>query len=147
MSQSPVATHALETQGSSIWQTDSLVSPSLELFSPGDWGWAFKEVEWQPFWTTLPDVTKSCRELIRCWCKVECRGSYSCTKSPLQCTELCSCLVTNATRSNLIPRQVPWFKLAEEIRRGVNCVKCTTINLLFPASDRLMIRVLCRKSF
>ena len=63
------------------------LAPSPDLPSPGDWGWIFREGEWQPFWTTLPDVTKSCRELLRCGC----RGGCSCTRATFKCTALCTC--------------------------------------------------------
>ena len=67
------------------------LTPNPELPSPADWGWIFKEGEWQPFWTTLPDVTKSCRELLRCGCKLGCRGRCCCARAALKCTALCSC--------------------------------------------------------
>ena len=54
-------------------------------------GWIFKEGEWQSFWTTLPDVTKSCKEILRCGCKRGCRGGCSCTRVTLKCAALCSC--------------------------------------------------------
>lgn len=34
------------------------LTTSPDLPSPGDWGWNIKLGEWQPFWTTPPDVTK-----------------------------------------------------------------------------------------
>ena len=67
------------------------LTPCPDLPSPGDWGWILKEGEWQPFWTTLPDVTKSCKELFRCGCKRGCRGGCSCTRATLKCTALWSC--------------------------------------------------------
>jgi len=33
------------------------LSPSPDLPSQGNWRWILKEGEWQPFWTTHPDVT------------------------------------------------------------------------------------------
>ena len=71
------------------WGQALTLSPDLP--SPGDWGWIFKEGEWHPFWTTLPDVTKSCKGLLRCGCKRGCRGGCSCTRETLKCTALCSC--------------------------------------------------------
>ena len=57
------------------------LTPSPDLPSPGDWGWIFTEGEWQLFWPTLPDVTKSCKELLRCGFKRGCRGGCSCSIS------------------------------------------------------------------
>jgi len=35
------------------------LTPIPDLPSPGDWGWIFKDGEWQPFWTTLSDLFTS----------------------------------------------------------------------------------------
>ena len=43
--------------------------PSPVLPSPQEWGWTVNEVIWKSLWATLSDVTKSCRELVRCSCK------------------------------------------------------------------------------
>ena len=67
------------------------LTPSPDLPSPGDWGWIFKEGQWQSFWTTLPDEIKSCREQLCCGCKRGCRRGCSCTRAALKCTALCSC--------------------------------------------------------
>ncbi|KAK3728106.1 hypothetical protein QZH41_014263 [Actinostola sp. cb2023] len=66
------------------------LTPSPDLPCPDKWGWVFKE-GWQPFWTTLPDITASCRELVRCRCKKGCRANCSCVKAALKCSALCSC--------------------------------------------------------
>ena len=64
----------------------------LELLSPGDWGWKKKDTGgWEVHWTTLPEVTQACQELIRCGCKKGCRGQCKCVKAALQCTALCHC--------------------------------------------------------
>ena len=65
--------------------------PSPVLPSPQEWGWTMGDGIWKPFWTTLPDVTKSCQELVRCGCKKGCQGRCSCTKAGLRCTALCTC--------------------------------------------------------
>ncbi|KAL9951067.1 hypothetical protein ACROYT_G043662 [Oculina patagonica] len=70
---------------------DKALTPNPNIPFPGDLGWIFKEGEWQPFWTTLLDVTKSCRELLRCGCKLGCRGRCCCERAALKCTALCSC--------------------------------------------------------
>ncbi|KAK3737278.1 hypothetical protein QZH41_007347 [Actinostola sp. cb2023] len=77
-------------QAGHCWGQTLTASPILP--SPDEWGWTLKADVWQPFWTVLPDVTKSCRELVRCGCKRGCRGiSCSCVKANLRCTALCSC--------------------------------------------------------
>jgi hypothetical protein len=49
-----------------------------ELPSPSEWGWNRKaEGGWKVCWTTLPEATQACRELIRCGCKKGCRGRSS----------------------------------------------------------------------
>ena len=65
--------------------------PSPVLPSPQEWGWTMNDGIWRPFWTTLPDVTKSCQELVQCGCKKGCQGRCSCTKAGLRCTALCTC--------------------------------------------------------
>ena len=65
--------------------------PSPVLPSPQEWGWTMGDGIWKPFWTTLPDVTKSCQERVRCGCKKGCQGRCSCTKAGLRCTALCTC--------------------------------------------------------
>jgi hypothetical protein len=68
--------------------------PQPQLPSPQDWGWTHTSDGWQPYWTSLPEVTKSCRELVRCGCKKGCRGKCSCIKADLSCTALCACACT-----------------------------------------------------
>ena len=66
--------------------------PSPELPSPSQWGWnKSTDGEWEVNWTTLPEATQACRELIRCGCKKGCRGRCKCQKAALECTALCSC--------------------------------------------------------
>ena len=61
-----------------------------ELPSRSDWNWIRKEQSgWEVCWTTLPEATKACRELLRCGCKKSCRGQFKCLKAELQCTALC----------------------------------------------------------
>ena len=48
-----------------IW-TECLC-PNAVNYSPADWGWKSVDgVRFEPLWSTLPDVTKYCRELIAC---------------------------------------------------------------------------------
>ena len=62
-----------------------------ELPSPGEWGWMKSDTGWDVCWTTLPEATKTCRQLLRCGCKKGCRGQCKCRKAVLQCTALCHC--------------------------------------------------------
>ena len=66
------------------------LTPSPVLPSPDMWGWMCNEDQWHPFWTTPPDITKSCRELVRRNCKKGCQGRCCCVKADLKCTALCS---------------------------------------------------------
>ena len=67
------------------------LSPDPQLPDPSDWGWTKVSTEWQPFWTTLPEASKSCYELIHCGCKKGCHDRCKCVKAMLKCTSLCAC--------------------------------------------------------
>ena len=65
-----------------------------ELPSPGEWGWTRSESDtWQPRWTTLPEASKICQELVKCGCRAEkgCKGRCKCVKAGMPCTALCKC--------------------------------------------------------
>ena len=73
---------------SNCWNHALTTNP--EFPSPIDWG--RKEITgWQPLWTTLPEASRSCHELIRCGCKKGCTGQCKSVLAALQCTALCSC--------------------------------------------------------
>ena len=77
-------------QAGHCWAQAMVASP--ELPSPSEWGWnKTTDGEWEVNWTTLPEATQACRELIRCGCKKGCRGRCKCQKAALECTALCSC--------------------------------------------------------
>ena len=61
------------------------------LPSPSEWGWMKSDTGWDVCWTTLPEATKTCRQLLRCGCKKGCRGQCKCRKAVLQSTALCHC--------------------------------------------------------
>ena len=65
--------------------------PKQSLPSPADWGWREDHNTWRPLWTTLPEASKSCRELIRCGCTRNCRSNCKCSKASVSCTKLCKC--------------------------------------------------------
>ena len=71
------------------WNQTLVLNP--ELPSPAEWGWTKEASVWQPLWTTLPEASKSCHELIYCNCKKGCTGRCKCTKAALKCTALCAC--------------------------------------------------------
>ena len=55
--------------------------PAPELPSPSEWGWKKKEPNgWEANWTTLPEATTACRELLRCGCKKVAEGSANVKK-------------------------------------------------------------------
>ena len=76
-------------QAGHVWGQALTASPVLPSLS--EWGW--KEDgngDWIPLWTTQPDASAVCRELIKCSCRVGCSGRCSCYKAALKCTELCA---------------------------------------------------------
>ena len=65
-----------------------------ELPSPSEWGWTRSESDvWQPLWSTLPEASKLCQELVKCGCKDErgCKGRCKCLTAGMSCTALCKC--------------------------------------------------------
>ena len=77
-------------QAGHCWAPMMIAAP--ELPTPSEWGWSKKaEGGWEVCWTTLPEATQACRELICCGCKKSCRGRCKCQKAALQCTALCLC--------------------------------------------------------
>ena len=71
------------------WNQALVLNP--EMPDPSDWGWTKETTGWQPLWTTLPEASKSCHELICCRCQKGCTGGCKCAKAALKCTALCSC--------------------------------------------------------
>ena len=58
-----------------------MMSVQATLPSPSEWGWNRGDgCGWNICWTTLPEATNVCRELLRCGCKKGCRGECKCTK-------------------------------------------------------------------
>lgn len=63
-----------------------------DLPCPSNWGWKINELDgWQICWSTLPEASKACRELLRCGCKKGCSGRCKCAKAAPKCTALCFC--------------------------------------------------------
>ncbi|KAK2560809.1 hypothetical protein P5673_016612 [Acropora cervicornis] len=59
--------------------------------SPRHWGWITDSGKWRPLWTTLPEITKACQELVKCGGKKGCRGGCGCRRVSPHCTALCAC--------------------------------------------------------
>ena len=55
-------------------------------------GWVkTSEQTYEPHWTTLPEASKVCRELVSCKCQKGCTKKCKCKKAKLECTQLCAC--------------------------------------------------------
>ena len=79
-------------QAGYVW--NQATRPQQILPSPTDWGWTqLENGSFQPVWSTLPEASSICRELIKCGCseKLGCRGHCKCKRATLKCTGLCNC--------------------------------------------------------
>lgn len=79
-------------QAGYVWGQSLMADP--ELPCPSKHGWKRSPAQtWEPIWTTLPEASVSCLQLIKCTCKPEkgCSGRCKCAKSNLKCTSLCKC--------------------------------------------------------
>ena len=77
-------------QGGHLWGQTLVASPVLP--SPTNWGW-MKTTDgmFEPYWSTLPEASKVCSELVSCKCKKGCVKNCKCKKMGLECTALCTC--------------------------------------------------------
>ena len=77
-------------QGGHVWGQALVPEPVLP--PPTDWGWhRSDDGPYTPLWTTLPEASKTCYELVSCGCKKGCRKRCKCKNASLQCTGLCFC--------------------------------------------------------
>ena len=76
-------------QGGHVWGQALIPAPTLP--SPSDWGWIKTSGMYEPLWTTLPEASKVCRELVSCQCQEGCIKKCKCKKATLECTPLCAC--------------------------------------------------------
>ena len=78
---------------SSIWYT-SLQSVQMVPL-PDGWGWCEVKNKWKPLWTSFPEASKACLELLKLmWLqtRVFSTGRCECAKANLSCTSLiCQC--------------------------------------------------------
>ena len=59
-----------------IWTTSTQSEPVVP--SPQDFAWTKVAHSWVPVWAPMPDVSRVCRELIKCACK----GGYDVASTP-----------------------------------------------------------------
>ena len=83
--------HALRVvyQAGFLWAQATVLKPVIP--TPGEWGWELSDNRWRPKWTSIPEASLVCKELIKCGCKKACRSLCKCSKANLPCTELCYC--------------------------------------------------------
>ena len=67
------------------------LEPLMPTFDPVQWGWCKDGEKWLPQWTTIPQVSSVCQELLCCSCKKSCTARCKCVKANLPCTGLCQC--------------------------------------------------------
>ena len=60
--------------------------PKLELN-----GWSMNENIYIPVKSLLLPAPKAVLELVKCGCRISCRGNCSCLRHNLPCTPLCKC--------------------------------------------------------
>jgi len=72
-----------------IWK--DCLSATAEIRVPTDWGWKVAADDaFVPLWSSIPNVSSHCRELVRCACRTACRNC-KCRRNELPCTKLCAC--------------------------------------------------------
>ncbi|KAL9982987.1 hypothetical protein ACROYT_G005105 [Oculina patagonica] len=72
----------------SIWTT--CTDAQQDIPSPAEFAWTKVGSAWVPVWLTVVELSKACRELIKCSCKGDC-SSFKCGKAQLKCSPLCKC--------------------------------------------------------
>lgn len=70
-------------QAGHIWEKALVADPMVP--SPSNWGWYKQDGQRLPGWTTLPEASKACQELIKCGCKKRCKRNCNCRMSNLEC--------------------------------------------------------------
>ena len=69
-----------------IWATSTQSQQVIP--SPHNFGWNKESGSWVPVWLTIPEVSRSCSELMKCSCKGDC-SKCKCGKANLDCSPLC----------------------------------------------------------
>ena len=68
------------------WSMTVIQIPELPSPAEWPWGWWKDATGWHPLWTTLPEASQCCHELICCACKKGCTARCKCVKAALRCT-------------------------------------------------------------
>jgi len=88
--------HSISTLSS--WSKDNLQQAQPIIPSPEEFGSTMESGYWVPVWITLPEISKACRDLVKCSCKGNCT-ICKCIKANLNCSPLCTCKCRNSTDS------------------------------------------------
>ena len=75
-----------------IWSSSFIFKPIIP--SPSLYGWKETEKVWKPDWITIPEVSESCRDLVKCGCSGDCQIRCKCKGANLPCSALCKCNCT-----------------------------------------------------
>ena len=94
---SPFHLHALfqhvkrSVIAANYWSQSLLKEP--DMLPPTDYGWVWNDHLgiWMSYWSDVPDVSSGCALIIRCGCKVVCKGNCKCSRNSMRCTSLCAC--------------------------------------------------------
>ena len=62
----------------SIWC--SCLDSNIQKVGYKEWGWITNKENIKPRWTTIPQASKACQELISCRCQKHCSSRYKCIK-------------------------------------------------------------------
>ena len=62
----------------SIWSR--AIDKWFPEFDLTQWGWKEENDLLTPHWTTLPEASKACKELVKCSCKTKCGSRCQCKK-------------------------------------------------------------------
>ena len=76
-------------QGAYFWKQSAIAMMDVPEYS--SWGWVWDGTKWVPLWKTKKVASSACEALVRCGCKVACRGNCKCCKRGKLCSTLCAC--------------------------------------------------------
>ena len=85
---SPIGLISILSHITGIWTTSTKAEQTIP--TPQGYGWNKELGSWVPVWSTIPEVSRACRGLIKCSCKGDC-STCKCGKANLDCSPLCKC--------------------------------------------------------